>query len=153
MALNFNVSPYYDDFDPTKNFHRILFKPGYAVQARELTQSQTILQNQISNFADNIFTQNTPIKGGKVTTNLNCYYVKLNLTYNGSNITAANFLNKVVTDSTGTILAKVIATAEAVGTDAPTLIVNYLTGTHFADGSTITPTDGTNIFATTISSG
>jgi hypothetical protein len=34
MALNFNVDPYYDDFDPQKNFHRILFKPGFAVQAR-----------------------------------------------------------------------------------------------------------------------
>ena len=51
MALNFNVEPYYDDFDVTKNYHRILFKPGYSVQARELTQSQTILQNQITSFA------------------------------------------------------------------------------------------------------
>ena len=67
--LNFNVKPYYDDFDETKNFHRILFKPGYAVQARELTQSQTILQNQISNFADNIFAKNTPVSGGNLTTN------------------------------------------------------------------------------------
>ena len=75
MALNFNVDPYYDDFDPSKNFHRILFKPGSAVQARELTQSQTILQNQISNFADHIFSQNSPVSGGKVTTNLNCFYL------------------------------------------------------------------------------
>jgi hypothetical protein len=75
MALNFNVDPYYDDFDPSKNFHRILFKPGYAIQARELTQSQTILQNQISKFADNIFSQNTPVTGGKVTTNQNCYFI------------------------------------------------------------------------------
>jgi hypothetical protein len=52
MALNFNVDPYYDDFDPSKNYHRILFKPGYAVQARELTQSQTILQDQVTKFAD-----------------------------------------------------------------------------------------------------
>ena len=64
--LNFNVDPYYDDFDPNKNFHRILFKPGKSVQARELTQSQTILQDQISKFADNIFTQNTPVTGGNV---------------------------------------------------------------------------------------
>ena len=99
--LNFNVSPYYDDFDPTKNYHRILFKPGYAVQARELTQSQTILQNQISNFADNIFSQNTPVTGGKVTTNLNCYFIRLNLTYNNSPITASSFLNKVITDEIG----------------------------------------------------
>ena len=55
MALNFNVDPYYDDFDDTKNFHRILFKPGKAVQARELTQAQTILQDQITKFANNIF--------------------------------------------------------------------------------------------------
>ena len=73
MALNFNVDPYFDDFDPQKNFHRILFKPGFAVQARELTQSQTILQNQITSFADAIFAQNTPISGGKVTVNQNVF--------------------------------------------------------------------------------
>ena len=63
MATNFtgdfNVDPYYDDFDPTKNFHRVLFKPGSAVQARELTQSQSILQDQVTKFADNIFKQNS----------------------------------------------------------------------------------------------
>jgi len=78
MSQNFNVTPYFDDFDPSKNFHRILFKPGVAVQARELTQAQTILQSQISKFADSIFSQNTPVTGGKVTTNLTCYYIKLN---------------------------------------------------------------------------
>ena len=96
MALNFNVDPYYDDFDPSKNFHRILFKPGFAVQARELTQAQTILQSQISKFADNIFSQNTPVTGGKVTTNLNCYYIRLLPTYNNAAITASNFLGKLI---------------------------------------------------------
>ena len=43
---DFNLSPYYDDFSEGKSFHRILFRPAFAVQARELTQSQTILQNQ-----------------------------------------------------------------------------------------------------------
>ena len=80
--LNFNVDPYYDDFDPNKNFHRILFRPGRAVQARELTQSQTILQDQISKFADHIFSQNTPVKGGQVTINTQAIYLKLNATYN-----------------------------------------------------------------------
>jgi len=151
MSLNFNVSPYFDDFDPTKNFHRILFQPGYAVQARELTQSQSILQDQISKFADNIFKQNTPIKGGQVTTNLNCYYIKLNFQYSGLNITASDFLNKTIQDSTGTILAKVIATTEGINSgDAPTLYVNYYSGLRFTDNMVITPTDGTNLFATTI---
>ena len=48
MALNLNSSPYYDDFDATKNFNRILFKPGVAVQARELTQLQSVLSDQIA---------------------------------------------------------------------------------------------------------
>jgi hypothetical protein len=158
MSLNFNVDPYYDDFDPSKNFHRVLFKPGVAVQARELTQSQTILQDQISKFADSIFSQNTPINGGKVTTNFKCYYLKLNRQYNGSNITASSFANKIIQDSTGTILAKVIATSEATGTDntsgdPPTLIVSYLSGGstgQFTDQMDIYPADGTNFVATTI---
>ena len=154
MALNFNVDPYYDDFDPSKNFHRILFKPGYAVQARELTQSQTILQSQISKFADNIFSQNTPVTGGKVTTNLNCYFIKLNTQYAGVDITASNFLNKVIQDSTGTILAKVIKTIEtttagSVTGDPPTLIVSYLSGVKFSDASVIYCADGSNFNATT----
>ena len=52
---DFNINPYYDDFDEEKKFLRILFRPGYAVQARELTQLQTILQNQVSRFGNNIF--------------------------------------------------------------------------------------------------
>ena len=150
MALNFNVDPYYDDFDPSKHYHRILFKPGYAVQARELTQSQTILQDQITKFANHIFTQNTPVTGGKVTLNTGCYYLKLNPQYNNQDIVASNFLNKVIQDSTGTILAKVIATAESTTVDPPTLVVTYLSGIKFSDGLILTPTDGTNIFASTI---
>jgi hypothetical protein len=155
MALNFNVEPYYDDFDPSKNFHRILFKPGYAVQARELTQSQTIIQDQISKFANHIFTQNTPVSGGKVTSNFNCYYIKLNRQYNNKNIAAADFLNKIISDDSGAITAKVIATAEATGTDVaagdpPTLIVSYLSGDRFTDNMHVYPVDGSSLNATTI---
>ena len=53
MALvqNFNVNPYYDDYDEDKKFLKMLFRPGYSVQARELTQLQSILQKQIERFA------------------------------------------------------------------------------------------------------
>ena len=154
MALNFNTAPYNDDFDPNKNYHRILFKPGVAVQARELTQSQTILQNQISEFASSIFSQNTPVSGGNVTTNLSCNYIKLNQTYNNATISAGSFLNKIITDSTGTVLARVIATSEttSLGTtagDPPTLIVTYISGTYFSDAMQIFPTDGSNFTAIT----
>lgn len=138
--LNFNVEPYYDDFDPNNNFHRILFKPGRAVQARELTQSQTIQQDQITKFADHIFKQNTPVKGGQVTIDANARYVKLNPTFNDADVVASDFLNQIVTDSTGTILAKVVATAEATPTESPTLVLNYLSGSEFTDGDSIIST-------------
>ena len=47
LTTDFNVDPYYDDYDESKEFYRILFRPGYAVQAREVTHLQTILQKQI----------------------------------------------------------------------------------------------------------
>ena len=56
-STDFNVSPYYDDFAENKNFHRVLFRPAFAVQARELTQSQSILQNQLERFGDHVFKQ------------------------------------------------------------------------------------------------
>jgi len=77
MALDFTGDPYYDDFDPTKNFHRILFKPGYAVQARELTQSQTILQDQISKFGTGVFQDGSKVSGGNITVDTNVITCKL----------------------------------------------------------------------------
>lgn len=146
MALNFNVDPYYDDFSNDKNFHRILFKPGYAVQARELTQAQTILQDQITKFADHVFKQNSPVTGGNVTSNLNCFYVKLQQTYSGSTISVNDFLGKTITDSAGLIVANVLAVAEPTGGidingnylgDPPTLILSYRSGDQFQDNDII----------------
>lgn len=62
--LNFNSNPYYDDFDDSKGFHRILFKPGVAVQTRELTQLQTILSDQIAKFGNHIFKQGSIVIPG-----------------------------------------------------------------------------------------
>ncbi len=63
LTTNFNVDPYYDDFDETKNFHRILYRPGFAVQARELTQQQSILQNQIHRFGNHVFKDGSEVSG------------------------------------------------------------------------------------------
>ena len=74
---DFNVSPYYDDFSEAKNFHRILFRPAFAVQARELTQSQTVLQNQIEKFGDPVFNTGAMVIPGQVSIDTNYYAVKL----------------------------------------------------------------------------
>ena len=46
---------YKDDWRDSDNYYRILFNSGRPLQARELTQLQTILQSQIQKFADNVF--------------------------------------------------------------------------------------------------
>lgn len=164
--INYNNDPYWDDFNPDKNFHRVLFKPGVAVQARELTQAQTILQNQISQFASATYTQNSPVTGGKVTTNLKANYVKLNITYGNSSVDVTKYLNATITNistsndglsAPGSIVAQVIAVAPATGTtttpgDPPTLVVTYLSGNHFEDGMTLGQVQGTisTPFASTI---
>ena len=140
--INYNIDPFYDDFDPTKNYHRILFKPGRAVQARELTQAQTILQNQVSQFASAIYSQNTPVSGGQVTTNLKCNFVKLNTLYSNSAVVVSNLVGQTVQDQYGIVTAKVLAASEATGNattpgDPPTLVVSYLSGQQFTDANTI----------------
>ena len=44
QKTNLNISPYYDDFDKEDKFYKVLFKPGFPVQARELTTLQSSLQ-------------------------------------------------------------------------------------------------------------
>ena len=46
-----NISPYYDDYDESKNYQKVLFRAGRPLQARELTQSQSILQNQVQRLS------------------------------------------------------------------------------------------------------
>ena len=77
LNTNLNQSPYFDDFDETKNYHRVLFKPGVALQARELTQLQSILQNQIERFGDNILVEGTIIQGGNFIEESSLEYVKI----------------------------------------------------------------------------
>jgi len=74
---SYNEPPYYDDFDSLNNYLRIMFRPGYPVQARELTQLQTILQNQIGQFADHLFEDGSMIIPGAVSINPKVPYVKI----------------------------------------------------------------------------
>ena len=69
MAYNFNTSPYYDDYNADDKFLKILFNPGRAVQARELTQIQSILQNQMQASANHIWKNGSPVVGGVVSVN------------------------------------------------------------------------------------
>lgn len=77
IKTNLNIAPYFDDYDISKKYYRVLFKPGRAVQARELTQLQTTLQNQIEQFGENIYKEGSIIKGCTFTEIRNLKYVKV----------------------------------------------------------------------------
>jgi hypothetical protein len=77
IRTNLNEPPYYDDYDIAKQYHRVLFRPGYALQARELTQLQTILQNQVEQFGDHIFKEGSIIKGCNFTELSSLKFVKV----------------------------------------------------------------------------
>ena len=137
-TTNFNVSPYYDDYDEDKGFLRVLFRPAYSIQARELTQLQTILQKQVTRTGDFLIKDGSPVTGGELTLDTDISYVKLLTTYGGSTITANNFLNKtVISSSTSTSRAQVVAISEASGDDDPTLMVKYLGPTTFGNSESI----------------
>ena len=137
VTTDFNVNPYYDDYDQDKGFLRILFRPGYAVQGRELTQLQTILQKQVSRFGDHIFKDGSKVLGGELTLDTEVKYLKLS-----TGAVASEFENGIINDSsatigTGTTRAQVIATINEIGSDVPTLILKYISGSSFSAGSTI----------------
>ena len=149
LSTNFNVNPYYDDFNEDKKFLRMLFKPGYAVQARELTQSQTLLQNQVNSFGRHIFKNGSLVEGGQSFV-FTAGYLKLDSAYSGTEVTANSFVGKTIVDniSTPSVRATVIKAFEAdEGTGDPiTLMVSYTLGTSFYTGNTIITYDasGTN---------
>ena len=111
MAIkNFNQPPYYDDFEEAKNYLRTLFRPGYSVQARELTQLQTALQNQISKVGDHLFQDGSKILDANHTLDLNVDYITLESTYNTLNVDNYydEFEGTIITGQTSGVKARVI---------------------------------------------
>ena len=119
---DFNLSPYYDDFNESKKFHRVLFRPAFAVQARELTQSQTQLQNQVERVSDHLFEKGAMVIPGEIGYDLNYTSVKLSAK---SNSTLADYNGVELTGATSGLVAKVIGVSVADGTDPDTLFVKY----------------------------
>jgi len=83
QETNLNVSPYFDDFDKDKNFHRVLFKPGAPVQARELSTLQSILQNQIEQFGTHFFKEGSKVIPGSLSYNNRFTCVQIEDTFLG----------------------------------------------------------------------
>lgn len=140
--MDFNFDPYYDDFQDSNgprenNYMRILFKPGYAVQARELTQLQSILQNQIKQFGDHVFKDGSPVIGGHLTLDTRVKSIKLNPQYALEDIDLSLFANQLIREDSGTTSKRAVVVATDDTQTYPTLMIRYLRGTSFANDETI----------------
>lgn len=136
-STNLNVNPYYDDYDPNKNYVRTLFRPGVAVQARELTQLQTALQAQIERFGDSILKQGSVVTGMETYVDNSVQFVKL---FNTANAVATNvysFANTNIEGVSSGVQAFVVKVHDGAQANTPNLKTLYLkyTGTG-NDGTT-----------------
>ena len=149
QKTDLNVSPYFDDFDETDNFNRVLFRPGFAIQARELTQLQSSFQNQIEKFGSHVFAEGAMVIPGGTVLNTQFYSLKLASTFASETVDPSQYFNTTtpvtITGATTGVTAVVIGFDAATTTDQPTLYLRYLsTGT---DNETVVFADGENISA------
>ena len=135
VIKTFDNGPHFDDYDEIKNYHRILFKPGFSVQARELTQLQTSLQAQIDRHGQYAFKDGSRVVNGKATLNVEYDFVKIETSFwNGSaTVNSDTYLStlkgSVLTgtgNSTNQVTAEVLdVLASESGEPNNTLFVRY----------------------------
>lgn len=123
MAIDFNTEPYYDDYSDSDQFYRILFKPGRAVQARELTQLQTILQKQIERFGKNIFKEGSLVLPGSQFLDTKYRFIKLT----SAEYLDSSIIGETLIGQTTGISAVVENFTLAENGDPPTIFVKYTT--------------------------
>mgnify|MGYP003313155081 CR=1 FL=1 len=131
------------------SFHRVLFRPGFAVQARELTQLQSILQNQIERHGQNIYKDGTVIIPGQVSVSNAYTSIQLASQFGGEDVVVSQYLNTTtpvtITGATSGVKAQVIGVKAGTSTTQPVLFVQYIaTGT---DNETTTFSNSENIIA------
>lgn len=146
INTDFNTSPYYDDYDQDKQFARILFRPGRAVQARELTQLQTIIQQQVRRFGEHVFKMGSIVTGGLIGVDKTIEYVKINdLDASGADFDIDDFVGVTFTGATSGVTAfvELVEDGTESATNKKTLFVRYTnSGT---DGETKTFSAGETI--------
>ncbi len=127
---NLNISPYFDDFDKDKNFYRVLYRPGFPIQARELTTMQSILQNQIESMGQHFFKEGSMVIPGQIGYDLDVKAVILQQNFLGVNV--ENYRNQltgqVITGVTSGVKAKVLYSIPATESTKGyiTLYVKYI---------------------------
>tara|TARA_A200000113_G_scaffold38545_2_gene31461 strand:- start:7184 stop:14476 length:7293 start_codon:yes stop_codon:yes gene_type:complete len=127
---NLNVTPYYDDFDKDKNFYRVLFRPGFPIQARELTTMQSILQNQIENIGSGTYKDGSMVIPGQVGYDLTVDAIMLQESFLGADVEQyrSQLTGKIIEGLTSGVKAKVLFSISDTESDKGyiTLYVKYI---------------------------
>ena len=123
---------YKDDFADSDGYYRILFNSGRALQARELTQMQTIIQKQIERFGNNIFKEGAVVKPGGLNIDTAYEFVKLDPTSTGTGAT----VGEIITGATSGLKAEVLERLDADAGDPVTYYVRYVNTTAASAGAT-----------------
>ena len=127
--FNLDTSPYFDDFDADKDYYKVLFKPGFPVQARELNVLQSILQNQISNFGEHFFKEGSLVIPGNLTYNAKYDSVVLNPQQGGIDISLYldQLVGVTIRGEISGVKAKVVnyVLPPNEGVSNPTIFVSY----------------------------
>ena len=150
QKTDLNISPYYDDFDGDKNFYKVLFKPGFPVQARELTTLQSILQNQVETFGGNIFKEGSIVLPGAPTFENQFSAVKLNDINLGIDVSLyiKNFIGKTITGQLSGVTADIQEVAFTSDSDLVTDLTIYVKYKESGDDAEVdTFQDGEQLFA------
>lgn len=140
MALDTDLSlaPYFDDFTANANQYAVLYRPGVPVQAREMNESQSILQDQIDKFGRSIYKEGSVVEGCAFTFDNKYAYVKIADTYaNGTAFTIDDFIGRVVYNSTGlkATIVDAVAGFESQDPDLNTLYIKYLNSGTYSNGA------------------
>ena len=163
QKTDLNINPYYDDFYSQKNFYKVLFKPGYPVQARELTTLQSILQDQVKSFGSHIFKEGSMVIPGNIAYDGNFNAVKLNPTNFGVDISLYidNFIGKKIIGqiSGTTAIVQYVSYPDDINVEDLTIYVKYLDSDNnfefnpFEDGESLTAEENITYGNTTINAG
>jgi len=138
---------YRDDYADSNHYHRILFNSGVVLQARELTQMQTIIQKEIERFGKNVFKEGAAVLGGGITVDTRYEFVKLDTTVNTLPVVPSSLVGAIITGSISGVQAKVLEVVPSVGGDPDTLYIQYTstsaatssaTGIRFTAGENLT---------------
>ena len=139
LDTNLSVKPYFDDFTVTKNFYRVLYRPSVAVQAREMNQMQSILQDQIEKFGSSIYKDGSIVDGCAFTFDNKYNYVKIRDNYaNNSAISSLGIFNGNILTNPNGLQARVVNYIPGFESQAPdlnTLYIKYLNSATYPNNS------------------